>query len=102
MIKKQKWKKKEPVFFLFLTVIFPNKGPPSHYALPVSSMATVHSAALGENSFFLLSVVFQNEGEACYREVTFCISGKLVNFVMEQQQEDNMKLSNPPWNQSLT
>lgn len=45
---------------LFLTVIFPNKGPPSHYALSVSSMATVHSAALGENSFFLLSVVFQN------------------------------------------
>lgn len=87
---------------LFLTVIFPNKGPSSHYALSVSSMATVHSAALGENSLFLLSVVFQNEGAACDREVTFYISGNLVNVVMEQQQEDSMKLSSPPRNQSLT
>lgn len=63
-------------------------------------MATFHSAALGVNSLFLLSVVFQNEGKACYRKVTFYISGNLVNFVMEQQ-EDNVKLTNPPWNQSL-
>lgn len=77
-----------------------SKGSPHCYSLSVSNMATFHSAALGVNSLFLLSVVFQNEGKACYRKVTFYISGNLVNFVMEQQ-EDNVKLTNPPWNQSL-